>query len=96
MQERSGCCPAARDILRLAENMRQDLGAVDAAGAGICAAMRNSTMDPDGAHALLQALHDQLEAKLDALVAAALGAMQGEDQATLRCAGVLSSRNRTR
>lgn len=72
--------------------MRQDIGAVDAAGAGICAAMRNSTIDPDGAHALLQAIHDQLEAKLDALVAAA----SGEGQATLRCVASASSRNRTR
>lgn len=59
-----------RDLLRLAEEIRVDLDSIDAAGAGVAAAMRMHTMDPDGAHAMLHLLGEALKTKVDALVLA--------------------------
>lgn len=62
--------PAQRDLQRIAEDVRLGLEAIDAAGAGIAAAMRSNTMDPDGAYHLLRLVAEPLKAKMDALVAA--------------------------
>lgn len=54
----------------MAEAARADADAIDAAGAGISAAMRADTIDADGAGALLHLVSESMKAKLDALVEA--------------------------
>lgn len=58
------------DLLRIAEDARLALDGMDAAAAGIAAAMRAHTLDPDGAYQLIHLLNEGLKARLDALVAA--------------------------
>jgi len=60
--------PDLRALSHLAEDARLGLDAFDAAGAGIAAAMRENTLDPDGACQLLTLANEAMKAKLDALV----------------------------
>jgi len=78
--------PDLRALSQLAEDARLSLDAFDAAGAGIAAAMRAHTLDPDGACQLLTLANDAMKAKLDALVNALANARVANEP--MRAAGV--------
>lgn len=71
--------PDLRALSQLAEDARLGLDAFDAAGDGIAAAMRSSTLDPDGACTLLRLLTEAMRAKLDALVSGLADARSAND-----------------
>lgn len=83
MPDRTYQPPDLRYLSHIAEDARLGLDAFEAAGDGIAAAIRESTLDPDGACMLLRLLTEAMRVKLDALVSGLTAATAANDSLPL-------------